>query len=328
MGRRIMVAVVCLVMPVVVLAQGASGVAQQIVRGRLRTACKHSGIDRVRTYEVSSGEIPRAFDGFRILFITDTHYPSRFDEEALEGLEELIEELSADAMILGGDYQEGCEYVDRIIGGLMKRVPRYGAYGVLGNNDKERCTDSIKSTMRAYGVTMVEDTAVMIEKGYSHIVVAGAVNLFRGVEKTPSPTLGLKGGDFVILVTHTPDYAEEQDITNADLTLAGHTHGGQVTLFGAIAPVTSSRYGQRFLKGLNYTSAGRAVITSTGIGTSRLAVRLFAPSEVVLLTLRSWSHGDLLPSPDVEYGNGVHLTQPIKYRRRIRQETLEKPSKM
>ena len=62
-----------------------------------------------------------------------------------------------------------------------------------------------------------------------------------------SPTLSLSPDDFVILLTHTPDYAEEVSITNTDLVLAGHTHGGQVTLFGLYAPIIPSRYGQRFL---------------------------------------------------------------------------------
>ena len=56
---------------------------------------------------------------------------------------------------------------------------------------------------------------------------------------------------------------------------------------GAWAPITASHYGQRFLKGLNWNSAGQPVITTTGIGTSRRDIRLFAPSEVILLTLHT-----------------------------------------
>lgn len=310
-------------------AQDASGVAQQIVKGRISTNCQHPGIRRVRTYDVSSVDIPHDFEGFRILFIADTHYPSLFTNKTLEGLGELIEEIAPDAMMLGGDYQEGCDYVEPLFATMMRRHPKFGTYAILGNNDKERCTDSIKSLMSVYGISFIEDTAVQISKGHSHITVAGAVNTFSSKEMTPSPTLHLSPKEFVILLTHTPDYAEDQDVTNSDLVLAGHTHGGQVTLFGAYAPVTSSHYGQRFLKGLNYNTAGQPVITTTGIGTSRRAVRFFAPSEVIIITLHSWSRGEKLPEPIVDTNSRPYLSKPMSHvEEPERQDALEMPKKL
>ena len=100
-----------------------------------------------------------------------------------------------------------------------------------------------------------------------------------------SPTLGLSPDDFVILLTHTPDYAEDVPVTNSDLILAGHTHGGQVTLFGLYAPIVPSHYGQRFLSGLKYNSKNIPMIVTNGIGTSQKAIRMFAPAEVVMIVL-------------------------------------------
>jgi predicted MPP superfamily phosphohydrolase len=70
-----------------------------------------------------------------------------------------------------------------------------------------------------------------------------------------------------------------------DLALAGHTHGGQVTIFGLYAPFTASRYGMRFRSGLKYNSNGLPIIVSNGLGTSRYPVRMFAPTDVVVVTL-------------------------------------------
>ena len=67
--------------------------------------------------------------------------------------------------------------------------------------------------------------------------------------------------------------------------LAGHTHGGQVTIFGLYAPFTASRYGMRFRSGLRYNSDGLPIIISNGLGTSRYPVRVFAPTDVVIVTL-------------------------------------------
>ena len=88
-----------------------------------------------------------------------------------------------------------------------------------------------------------------------------------------------------ILLSHQPKIVSEIKHEKIDLILSGHTHGGQVTLFGLYAPVIPSAYGQRFRSGLRHTTAGIPVIITNGIGTSRKSVRLFAPSEVVLIRL-------------------------------------------
>ena len=306
----------------------------RIKRGRTRTECKHPGIKRVRTYDITSQEIPAAFDGYKMAFVTDTHYPSLFTDETLTSLDSVLKELHPDALLLGGDYQEDCEHVEPLFKTIMECAPKDGAYAVLGNNDLERCTDVIVSLMKDYNITLVEDTTTQIRRGRSHITVAGVRNTFQPRESHISPTLNEPASDFVILLTHTPDYAEDQDITNADITLAGHTHGGQVTLFGAWAPVTASHYGQRFLKGLNKNSAGQSVITSTGLGTSRHAVRFFAPSEVVLLRLHSLQNPEDVSDSDEPSGE-IEEEEPVKVDEVVtitedeeQQETLNMPKKL
>ena len=80
---------------------------------------------------------------------------------------------------------------------------------------------------------------------------------------------------------------EDADVSGVDLALAGHTHGGQVTLFGLYAPITASRYGMRFRTGLRRSSSsGVPIIISSGLGTSRRNIRFCAPTDIVVVTLR------------------------------------------
>jgi len=88
-----------------------------------------------------------------------------------------------------------------------------------------------------------------------------------------------------VLVTHDPDWIERFGGAPVDLVLAGHTHGGQVTLFGLWAPNTRSRYGQKYRAGL-VRSGPVPVWVTTGVGTTVLPLRWFARPEIVLLTLR------------------------------------------
>jgi Predicted phosphohydrolases len=239
----------------------------------------------VNKYDFYHKDIPEAFDGFRIAFISDLHYKSALQEKGLIQLVRQLRTINSDLLLMGGDYQEGCQYVTELFDRLAEVQPRYGIAGVMGNNDYERCHEEIVEEMRKHGMRVLEHTCDTISKDNQRIIVAGVRNPFDLKHNGVSPTLALKPEEFVILLTHTPDYVEDVDVSNTDLALAGHTHGGQVTLMGLYASVVPSHYGRRFLKGKKKSSAGVPVIITNGIGTSSKKVRFFAPSEIVVIVL-------------------------------------------
>lgn len=254
----------------------------------LVTSCVTSkGVGRIKEYNFSHPDIPASFDGYRIAFISDLHYQSRFTEKRLRNLTKTLNKLHPDVLLMGGDYHEGCQFVPGLFSELAKTQTIDGKYAVLGNNDYEDCYAEVIEAMKQSGVKLLEHQLDTINRDGSHIILAGVRNPFDLKHNGVSPTLPLADGDFVILLVHTPDYAEDVPITNTDLVLAGHTHGGQVTVFGLYAPVIPSKYGQRFRTGLKKTSAGIPVIITNGIGTSNKNIRMFAPSEVVLIRLQT-----------------------------------------
>ena len=224
----------------------------------------YKGVSRIKTYDFTHRDVPAAFEGFRIAFVSDLHYKRLLKEEGLKDLVRLLIDQKADV--------------------AQVKTP-LGTYAVLGNNDYEACYDDIVREMRHYGMHLLEHKVDTLRRGGERILVAGVRNPFDLGKNGTSPTLGLSPDDFVILLTHTPDYAEDVPVTNSDLILAGHTHGGQVTLFGLYAPIVPSHYGQRFLSGLKYNSKNIPMIVTNGIGTSQKAIRMFAPAEVVMIVL-------------------------------------------
>ena len=79
--------------------------------------------------------------------------PSRvLKEKGLNDLVRLLIAQKADVLLMGGDYQEGCEYVDPLFSALARVKTPMGTYGVMGNNDYERCHDEIIRTMKHYGM--------------------------------------------------------------------------------------------------------------------------------------------------------------------------------
>lgn len=250
------------------------------------TFSKYKGIGRVKTYHFVSEDLPSAFDGFRIAFATDFHYESRFNRERLPALVEAVRSVSPDVLLLGGDYRgrEGGD-VGELFRALEKVDAPFGTYAVMGNHERGENDSLVRVAMKETGVKLLEHVADTITRNEEHIIVVGIRNPFDLSRNGVSPTLSLKPEDFVIMITHTPDYVEDVDISNTDLALAGHTHGGQVSLFNKWSPAKFSKYGNRFLTGMKHNSAGIPIIISNGIGTSRKDIRLFTPSEIVLVIL-------------------------------------------
>ena len=244
----------------------------------------YTGVDRVVKYDFTHRDVPEAFEGFRIAFISDLHYKSLLKEKGLNDLVRLLIAQKADVLLMGGDYQEGCEYVEPLFSALARVKTPMGTYGVMGNNDYERCHDDIVNTMKHYGMHPLEHEVDTLRKDGQQIIIAGVRNPFDLGRNGVSPTLALSPKDFVILLVHTPDYIEDVSVVNTDLALAGHTHGGQVRVFG-VAPALNSHYGNRFITGLAYNTAKIPLIITNGIGTSKLPIRVGAPAEIIVITL-------------------------------------------
>lgn len=257
----------------------------KITSRTINVSSVYEGVSRVKVYDFTHRDVPAAFENFRIAFVSDLHYKSLLKEKGLNDLVRLLVAQKADVLLIGGDFHEGCQYVPPVMAALAKVKTPMGTYAVLGNNDYEACYEDIVREMKSYGMHLLEHKVDTLKRDGEQILIAGVRNPFDLVQNGKSPTLDLSPDDFVILMTHTPDYAEDVPVTNSDLVLAGHTHGGQVTLFGLYAPIVPSHYGQRFLTGLKYNSRHIPMIITNGIGTSQKAIRMFAPAEVVMIVL-------------------------------------------
>jgi predicted MPP superfamily phosphohydrolase len=118
--------------------------------------------------------------------------------------------------------------------------------------------------------------------------LAGVEDLWNGDPDIPQAIAGSREGDFVLLLAHNPDTTMTQDTTGVDLVLSGHTHGGQVTIFGLWAPLFAidegiTAYDQRFRSGWSTSRDDVPVYVSNGTG--QYATRVFARPQVIILTL-------------------------------------------
>ncbi len=248
---------------------------------------KYHGVGRLKTYDFYSPDIPKAFDGYRLAFATDFHYESRFTKKRLPGMVKALRKADADVLLLGGDYRgRNGGNMDELFHALREVEYPDGIFAIMGNHEFGENDRLVREAMKKYEVKLLEHRLDTIRKGNEQIILCGIRNPFDLKANGVSPTLKLKPEDFVIMLTHTPDYVEDVDVSNTDLALAGHTHGGQVSLFKHWTPAKHfSKYGNRFLTGMKHNKAGIPVLISNGLGTSRKDIRLFTPSEVVVVVL-------------------------------------------
>ena len=243
-----------------------------------------NGVGRVKRYTFSDESVPEEFDGYKIAFISDLHYPSLFTHKRLGRLVRRLQKESPELLLLGGDYVTDIDSLDVLFESLATVKPYCGTYAVLGNHDK-RNEPRIRQAMDEYGIECLDGVALwrLYDDG-GELTVAGVYDSFADDTLFAQYMERVSDSGFVILLSHNPDFVERHSIT-ADLAFAGHTHGGQVSLLGLYTPVKNTRYGRRFLRGMNRTTNGTALITTNGVGTSRRKVRFCVPSEIVIVRL-------------------------------------------
>lgn len=184
---------------------------------------------------------------------------------------------------------------ETVAGELSNLRAPLGVFAILGNHDYAMNGPRIRGALRRAGITVLEDQSVRIGGGNgapgadAPFWIAGVSDFLRAPHDVPGTLLEVTDDAPVILITHNPDLFPEVPGRVA-LTLAGHTHGGQVRLPFFGRPVVPSIYGQRFAAG-HVIEEGRHLYVATGLGTSIVPVRFLVPPEIVVLELHPLAKG-------------------------------------
>lgn len=258
----------------------------------------------VRQVEFASADLPAAFDGYRIVQFSDAHVGSMTGsrQEMVQQLIDSINGQAADMIVFTGDMQNITP--DELIPSMLyfRQLLAYdGVYAVLGNHDYavyQNCDDAektnncllTKEVIRKMGFDLLLNEHRIIHRDSDSIVVAGMENWGKAerapkegdVKKTLNSPFSTLNSQFVLMLQHDPTCWREKILPecNAQLTLSGHTHGGQFSLFGW-SPVALT-YNE--WQGMTY-EGDRALYVSTGAG-SLIPFRLNQPREIVVITLR------------------------------------------
>jgi len=246
------------------------------------------------TVPIRLARLPQAFDGFRICQLSDIHIGPFMPAEEIRKYVAIANALKPDLIALTGDFVTFDPTTQQaVVEALAALRAPFGIFGCLGNHDAwAHVQDSITRLFAQTGVRILRSAAVPIAAhGESFNLIGVDFESRRGFgPSAPVPHLlgdieNLIAPDRVnILLSHNPDTFERAAELGIDLSLAGHTHGGQLALEFISPEIAPSRLVTPYVSGL-FQKPGSQLYVNRGIGTIGIPIRLGAPPEITLYTL-------------------------------------------
>lgn len=233
-----------------------------------------------------------ALNGLSIAVLSDIHAGGPFmDEDKLREIVARTNELKPYFIVILGDLMVRDNWSNKpidpeVIAGIFKDLrPEGYVYVVLGNHDWWYDGERVRQALQKVGIKVLENEVAPVVDADSTLWLAGLADSWTRQQKIEETLAQIPQGHTVIALTHNPDIFVKIPRSVA-LTLAGHTHGGQVNLPLVGRLVVPSDYGQRFAAG-HIVEDGKHLFVTTGIGTSIFPIRFRVPPEIVLLTFSS-----------------------------------------
>ena len=242
---------------------------------------------RVREVDVPIPNLPAALDGLRLAHLSDIHLSAFLSEKDLARVIDSTNELRAHLALVTGDLITAAgDPLDACLRQISRLRADAGILGCMGNHEYYADVENYMEAQGArLGIQFLRSRAQQLRFGDAVLNVAGVdyqrseKRYLNGAEKMVAP------GALNVLLSHNPDVFPVAARKGYDLTLAGHTHGGQVTIEILHASINPARFFTPFVYGLFRRGAAAAYVTR-GIGTIGVPVRIGAPPEIALLRLR------------------------------------------
>ncbi len=233
--------------------------------------------------EIALQGLPQAFDGARLLLISDVHAGPFVSPERLQETFRRLSAAEPDVIVLAGDLVTSrlVEFDSNRRAFESLRAP-LGVYAVLGNHDHyTEDPAALAARVESCGIPVLTNRAISLERAGETLSLAGVDDLLVGEVDLDAALRGT--AQPTIVISHNPDLFFEAARRGVALVLSGHTHGGQIRLPGLPVLVRQSRFR---LDGGRYRTQETELVVSRGLGAVGLPWRMHCPPEAVSITLR------------------------------------------
>jgi len=247
----------------------------------------------VERIDLPMRHLPPQLAGIRIAHITDLHIGRQLRAPRLRKLLERVNELEPDLVVLTGDIfdfdpsfiEEGCQE-------LSKLHARHGVFAVLGNHDIYTGAEAVAAGInRLTSIRLLRDEWVALEIDGTPLYLLGIDDNAQALRERDSESRVLERlarevpqDSARILLVHRPSYFRQAAALGLPVSLAGHTHGGQISLPPPAHHHNISRLATRWTRGL-FEDGDSLLYVNRGLGVAGPPVRLNCPREIALLRL-------------------------------------------
>jgi predicted MPP superfamily phosphohydrolase len=240
----------------------------------------------LREQDLMFPDLPRDLDGLRLVQVTDIHLSPFLSERILARAVDMANETRAHLALVTGDLiSTARDPLDTCLRQLSRLRADAGIFGCLGNHEMyANAEDYVEQQGARMGHRYLRHRAESLKFGQASLNLAGVdyqpsrKPYLVGAERMVAP------GAFNVLLSHNPDVFPVAARQGYQLTIAGHTHGGQVRVEILREDLNVARFFTPYVDGL-YRRDAAAIFVSRGIGTIALPARIGAPPEVNLLRL-------------------------------------------
>jgi predicted MPP superfamily phosphohydrolase len=229
--------------------------------------------------------LPSAFDGFRMVQMSDFHLYPLTKPELVQRAVKISNELEPDLVVLTGDYVwHEVEAIHDLLPILADLRAPFGVYSIMGNHELWTDPNEVKTAFEEQDMPLLINQGVTLRRGDEHIFLVGLDDGWSGHPDLEAALVNAESGETVILLYHEPDLADQiaQDGRVA-VQLSGHSHGGQVQ-FPNSGPLLTPYLSWKYPQGL-YRVDDLWLYTNRGIGVTNIPWRYNCPPEITLITL-------------------------------------------
>jgi predicted MPP superfamily phosphohydrolase len=240
---------------------------------------------RLRRKIVRIDGLPVELHGYRIGQISDVHCGPHTPATRVRGWVERLNALDLDLMTVTGDLiTHGESHVRDVAAALGELRARDGVFACMGNHDYFTDGERFVRELTTRGLTVLRNQGVVVERDGARLYVAGVDDTWTKRHDVGRALADRPAGVPTILLAHDPNLFPAAAAHDVDLTLSGHTHGGQLAVPG-VRRLSLARFMTEFTSGL-YRSGRSWLYVNRGAGTTGPPVRLGAPAELAVLELR------------------------------------------
>ena len=249
-----------------------------------KTAIDEASSLSLERVEIECPRLPKKLDGLKIIHLSDIHHSPFTNIEHIERTIKVANRLKPDMFILTGDYvSHEKKYVAPVAKVLGTLKSEFGTYACLGNHDHWTAPELVVRRFREAGIRMLVNEGFRFEARDASFWLCGVDDHMVGKTDLPSALKGSYPDEMKLLLAHNPLIFRQATRYGVDLTLSGHTHGGQVKVRDPEKRLLPRR---KLTSGLHRRKDSQIYITR-GIGTVVLPIRYQCPPEISLLELRS-----------------------------------------